>query len=93
VVQGLERRFQNPTELLKGMPVITGAVDTRSRINSSKPAEDAFHRFACWKPQAASKSCTGQDFVSQIARYGRRGFDLPIRVSLNVPPAAWVETN
>ena len=26
------RRFQNPAELLKAMPIITGAIDTRRRI-------------------------------------------------------------
>ena len=62
------RRFQNPAELLKAMPTITGAIDT-GRSHSSAPAKDALCRFACRNSQAGSKTCTEENFRSQIARY------------------------
>ncbi len=40
------RRFQNPAELLKAMPTITGAIDAGRRITRQELAEDAPCRFA-----------------------------------------------
>ena len=43
------RRFQNPAELLKAMPTITGAIDTRRRIT-----RQSLHK----KPSSASRAIT-----------------------------------
>jgi hypothetical protein len=79
VVRGLERRFQNPTELLKAMPTITGAVDTRSKITSSKPAEDTFHRFACRNSQAAARLAPDKISLALVGLVG--GFLLSQRLA------------
>ena len=63
------RRFQSPAELLKVMPTITDAIDLGRTITQSEPAEDALYRFACRNSQATRKTCTEEDFRSQIARY------------------------
>jgi serine/threonine protein kinase len=63
------QRFQAPNELLKAMPTITAAIDARRRITRQSLLKAAPYRFACRNPQAASKTCTGENFRSQIARY------------------------
>ena len=63
------RRFQNPAELLKAIPTITGAIDARRRITRQSLQKTPSYRFACRNSQAASKTCTEEDFSSQIARY------------------------
>ena len=68
------RRFQNPAELLKAMPTITGAIDTRRRITRRSFQKTPLYRFACWNSEAAGKTCAGEDFVSQIAHYRKRCF-------------------
>ena len=67
------RRFQNPTELLKAIPTITGAIDARRTI-IRQSLQKALCRFACRNSQAASKTCTEENFRSQIARYRKRCF-------------------
>ena len=69
-----KRRFQTPAELLKAMPTITGAIDERPYNHSSELAERPASRFLCRNSQAASKTGTGEDFNSQIARYRKRYF-------------------
>jgi hypothetical protein len=68
------RRFQNPPELLKAMPTITGAIDAWRKITRRNLLETPPYRFAYRNSQTAGKTCTRQDFVSQIARYGKRNF-------------------
>ena len=68
------RRFQNPAELLKAMPTITGAIDARRRITrqSLQKTPSAASRVGTRKPPA--RLGTGEDFRSQIARYRKRCF-------------------
>ena len=68
------QRFQNPAELLKAIPTITGAIDARRRITrqSLLKTTPTASRVGTRKPPG--KTCTGQDFVSQIARYRKRNF-------------------
>ena len=40
-------RFQNPAELLKAIPTITGALDARRKITRQSFAQDTLWRFAC----------------------------------------------
>ena len=68
------RRFQNPTELLKAIPTITGAIDARRRITRQSLQKTPLCRFACRNSQAAGKTGTGEDFSSQITRYRKRCF-------------------
>ena len=68
------RRFQNPTELLKAMPTITGAIDARRRITRQSLQKMPPCRFACRNSQAAGKTGTEENFSSQIARYRKRCF-------------------
>ena len=68
------RRFQNPTELLKAMPAITGAIDagrtiTRQSLQKMPPADSRRRN-----SQAAGKTGTEENFSSQIARYRKRCF-------------------
>jgi serine/threonine protein kinase len=56
------QRFQNPGELLKAIPTISDAIDSRRRINSSKPANDTRYSFACGNSQALGKIGTEEDF-------------------------------
>ena len=69
-----ERRFQTPAELLKAMPTITGAIDEGRTIThqSLRQMPDGDSLFG--NSQAASKTGTGEDFNSQIARYRKRCF-------------------
>ena len=66
------RRFQNPTELLKAMPAITGAIET-GVLSPVKPAEMAPGRFG-GLTQAARTTGTEENFRRQIARYRKRCF-------------------
>ena len=68
------RRFQTPTELLKAIPTITGAIDARRRITrqSLQKTPPAASRVGTRKPP--SKTGTGENFSSQIARYRKRCF-------------------
>ena len=69
------RRFQNPAELLKAIPTITGAIDARRRITRQSLQKTLPCRcFACRNSQAASKTCAEEDFRSQITRYRKRCF-------------------
>ena len=69
-----KRRFQTPAELLKALPTITGAIDEGRTITyqslGQMPDGDSYSR----NSQAASKTGTGEDFNSQIARYRERYF-------------------
>ena len=68
------RRFQNPTELLKAMPTITGAIDARRRITrqSLQKTPSTASRAVTRKPPG--KTGTEENFSSQIARYRKRCF-------------------
>ena len=68
------QRFQNPAELLKAMPTITGAIDARRRITrqSLQKTPSAASRVGTRKPPA--RLGTEEDFRSQIARYRKRCF-------------------
>ena len=68
------RRFQNPAELLKAMPTITGAIDARRRITrqSLQKMPSTASRAVTRKP--TSKTRTEENLSSQIARYRRRCF-------------------
>ena len=68
------RRFQNPAELLKAIPTITGAIDAGRRITRQSLQKIATCRFARRNSQATSKTGTGENFSSQIARYRKRCF-------------------
>jgi serine/threonine protein kinase len=65
-------RFQSPDEFLKAIPTIIVAIDTRGQNHPSEPAEDNFCCLAYQNSQRARKSCTQEDFHSQIARYRNR---------------------
>ena len=68
------RRFQNPAELLKAIPTITGAIDARRRITRQgllKKPPAASHAVI---RKAARKTGAGEDFRSRIARYWKRSF-------------------
>ena len=68
------RRFQNPTELLKAIPTITGAIDARRRITrqSLQKTPSTASRVGTRKPPA--RLATEENFRSQIARYRKRCF-------------------
>ena len=68
------RRFQNPAELLKAMPTITGAIDTRRRITRRSFQKTPSTGSRVGDSEAASKTCAGEDFVSQIAHHRKRCF-------------------
>ena len=68
------RRFQNPAELLKAMPTITGAIDAGRRITRQSLQKTPPTDFARRNSQAASKTGTEENFGSQIARYRKRCF-------------------
>src|SRR5258705_12773656 len=61
-------RFQTPTELLKAMPTITDAIDLGRRITRQSLQRTPSTAFACPHSQTASKTCTEEDFRSQITR-------------------------
>ena len=63
------RRFQNPAELLKAIPTITGAIDARRRITrqSLQKTPSTASRAGTREPPA--RLGTEEDFRSQIARY------------------------
>ena len=63
------RRFQNPAELLKAIPMITGAIDARRRITRQSLQKTPSTDSRVGTPRAVSKTCTEEDFRSQIARY------------------------
>ena len=65
------RRFQNPAELLKAIPTITGAIDAQRRITrqSLQKTPSTTSRVGTRKPP--SKTCTGENFSSEITRYRR----------------------
>src|SRR6516225_13510 len=42
--------------------------------DGAESAEGALYGFACRHSQAASETCAGEDFVSQITRYRKRCF-------------------
>ena len=69
-----KRRFQTPAELLKAMPTITGAIDGGRTITYQSLRQMPDGRFLLRNSQAASKTGTGEDFSSQIARYRKRCF-------------------
>jgi serine/threonine protein kinase len=77
------QRFRTPNELLKAIPTVTDAIDQVRRITRHSLQKDALDGSACRNSQAASKTCTRQDFCSQIARYreqclwARGGYFLP----------------
>ena len=68
------RRFQNPTELLKAIPTITGAIDARRRITRQSLQKTPSTASRVVTREAANKTGTGEDFSSQIARYRKRCF-------------------
>ena len=68
------QRFQTPTELLKAIPTITDAIDAGRRITRQSLQKTPSAGFACRNSQAASKTGTGENFSSQIARYRKRCF-------------------
>jgi serine/threonine protein kinase len=67
------RRFQNPTELLKAIPTVTGAIDARRRITrqSLLKGPSAARRIGTLKPP---KRPAPQRIYSQIACYRKRCF-------------------
>ena len=69
-----KRRFQTPAELLKALPTITGAIDEGLTITYQSLGSDARWRFLLRNSEAASKTGTGEDLNSQIARYRERYF-------------------
>ena len=69
------RRFQNPTELLKAMPTITGAIDARRRITRQSFQKTPSRRLrASELASRRARLATEEDFRSQIARYRKRCF-------------------
>jgi len=64
-------RFQNPAELLKTIPTITGALDARRKITRQSLQKTFPYGFADRNSQTAGKTWTEEDFRSQIARYGK----------------------
>src|SRR5262249_26750019 len=71
--KGLGRRFQNPAELLKAIPTITGAIDARRRITrqSLQKAPSAASRVTTRKPSTR----LGPEKIS-VARLPVTGSDL-----------------
>jgi hypothetical protein len=72
------RRFQNPVELLKAMPAITGAIDeggtvTRQSFQKRPPADSRGRtRKSPEKPDTAAKvSLTQNKFISSHGNAGR----------------------
>ena len=63
-------RFQSPTELLKALPTITGAIEKAARITYQSLGQCA----QGISPQFARKTGTGEHFHSQIAGYRKQSF-------------------
>ena len=68
-----KRRFQSPAELLKSLPTITRRYRRRRQITYQSLGQTP-EKFLLGSSQAASKTGTGEDFHSQIARYRKRFF-------------------
>ena len=63
------QRFQTPTELLKAIPTITGAIEARRGITRRNLKEIALYGFARRNSEAAGKIRSEEDFHSQITHY------------------------
>ena len=77
------RRFQNPAELLKVIPTITGAIDSRRRVTRQSIPEDARCQFARRNSHTASKTGTEENFSSKIAHNRERCYLVERRISLS----------
>ena len=58
------RRFQTPAEVLKVMPTIIGAIDSRHRITRQSLTEGTLYYFACRNSRTTSTTGTEENFSS-----------------------------
>ena len=68
------RRFQNPAELLKVMPTITGAIDSRRRVTRQTLQKTTLANLRVGTRRTASKTGTEENFNSEIAHNRKRCF-------------------
>jgi len=66
------RRFQNPTEMLKAMPAIAGAIEAGRGITRRNLQQVSFSHFAGKNSQAVGKTGTEENLSSEIAGYRKR---------------------